>query len=164
MRIYIAIAVGLLICGSSQDARAQTSAAASQVVVLEVKPVTRIALSGNPGALVITDGQAGNDHLLSVSDNSTAMSITTNRENMKVVASIDEQMPAGTRLLIALEGGKGTGAGTVDISQATMPVDLIVGIGKGFETNRSIQYTFAASASVGQVASQSRVVTLTLTD
>ena len=145
------------------EAAAQNGSVATQTVTVEVKPITKITISGSPEALVINSGVAWPE-LTSVDDNSTRYSITTNLENTKIVASISDRMPAGTKLLISLGSVKGVSAGTVDLSDATEPVSVVAGIGRGNDPAQPIRYTFAADASVGTIESDSRVVTLTLTD
>ena len=144
-------------------ALAQTGSSVVQTLNIEVKPITKIAVSGNPGALYITDASAGSD-VLSVSDNNSNYSMMTNLDNMKIVASIDNPMPAGTRLMMKLESSKGSSSGLVDVSNAMSPVEVVTALGKGSDLNQSITYTFAANASVGQISVDSRVVTLTLTN
>ena len=134
-----------------------------QTLNIEVKPITKIAVSGNPGALYITDASAGSD-VLSVSDNNSNYSMMTNLDNMKIVASIDNPMPEGTRLMMKLESSKGSSSGLVDVSNAMSPVEVVTALGKGSDLNQSITYTFAANASIGQINVDSRVVTLTLTN
>jgi hypothetical protein len=135
----------------------------TQSVTIEVKPITKITVTGNPNALVISDAVAGGA-LSSVSDNHTAYSLTTNLDNMKIVASINDQMPAGTQLKVQLSSSKAESAGSVDLSNATTPVDVVTGISRCSDTNQSINYTFAANADVGEIPTQARVVTLTLTN
>ena len=144
-------------------ALAQTSSSVSQSVTVEVKPITQIAVTGNPGPLFVTDMSSGSD-ALSVSDNSTKYSMLTNLENMKIVASINGPMPQGTRLMVKLETSAGLSNGFVDVSNASTPVDVVTGINKGSDRNKSITYAFAADPSVTQVNADSRVVTLTLTN
>jgi hypothetical protein len=144
-------------------ALAQNSVSVSQTVVVEVRPVTKIIVSGNPGPLFVTDMGSGSD-ALTVSDNSTKYSMLTNLENMKIVASINGPMPQGTKLMMKLETGSGLSNGFVDVSNASTPVDVVTGINKGSDRNQSITYAFAADPSVTQVNSDSRVVTLTLTN
>lgn len=136
---------------------------AQQSVSLEVKAVTKIAVSGNPGSLILSDAVAGAS-LMSVEDQSTSYSITTNLDDMKIVVSIDSPMPAGTRLMMNVASAKGASAGLVDISDATSPVDAVTGISRGSESAQPISYVFAADASVGSVPAQSRTITLTLTN
>jgi len=144
-------------------ALAQTGSSVVQTLNIEVKPITKIAVSGNPGALYITDASAGSD-VLSVSDNNSNYSMMTNLDNMKIVASINNPMPEGTRLMMKLESSKGSSSGLVDVSNAMSPVEVVTALGKGSDLNQSITYTFAANASIGQINVDSRVVTLTLTN
>jgi hypothetical protein len=144
-------------------ALAQTGSSVVQTLAVEVKPITKIAVSGNPGALYITDATAGSD-VLSVSDNQSKYSMMTNLDNMKIVASINSPMPVGTRLMVKLESSKGLSNGFVDVSNAMSPVEVVSGLGKGSDLDQTITYTFAANPSVGQINADARVVTLTLTD
>lgn len=136
---------------------------ASQAVTLEVQPVTKLSVSGNPGALIISDAAAGISQM-SVQDNSTSYNMTSNLDAVKIVASIDNPMPAGTQLLVNIASTKGASAGLVDISTATSAVNVVTGINKGTELGQSISYVFAASADVGGIPSQTRTITLTLTN
>jgi len=144
-------------------ALAQTGSSVTQTLTVEVKPITKIAVSGNPDAMYITDTNAGSD-VLSVSDNHSKYSMMTNMENMKIVASINTAMPAGTKLMIRLESARGLSNGFVDVSNAMSPVEVVTGLGKGSDLDQTITYTFAANASVGQINADARVVTLTLTN
>lgn len=153
----------LLLVVFSNAALAQGGSSASQSIVIEVKPITKLEVSGNPGSLVINDAVAGSS-LTAVSDNNTSYSMLTNLENMKIVASINNPMPQGTQLKLKLESLSASSAGSVDISSALTPVNVVTGIGKGSETNQRITYTFAANAEVGQIDSESRIITLTLTE
>ena len=158
--IRLSLAICLLI---PLVALAQTGSSVVQTLNIEVKPITKIAVSGNPGALYITDASAGSD-VLSVSDNNSNYSMMTNLDNMKIVASINDPMPEGTRLMMKLESSKGSSSGLVDVSNAMSPVEVVTALGKGSDLNQSITYTFAANASIGQLNVDSRVVTLTLTN
>jgi hypothetical protein len=135
----------------------------TQSVTIEVKPVTKIAVSGNPGPLIIND-LTSESNPASVRDNSTQYNLTTNLDHMKIVASINNNMPAGTKLMVMLSSSKGLSAGTVDLSDAVSPVDVVTGIGRCSDLNQSISYTFAANEGVDEVPVQTRVVTLTLSD
>lgn len=142
---------------------AQTGERAVQLVTMEVKPIAKISVSGNPGALVVNVARAGTEPV-SVKDEHTRYSITTNLENMKIVASINQQMPPGTRLMMSLASSKGKSVGVVDISNAISPVDVIRSISRGSDTNQQITYIFSANASAGEIQQQTRTITLTLTD
>ena len=144
-------------------ALAQTNSSVTQNVTVEVRAITQIAVTGNPGPLFVTDMGSGSD-ALTVTDNSTKYSMLTNLENMKIVASINGPMPQGTKLMVKLETSAGLSNGFVDVSNASTPLDVVTGISKGSDRNQSITYAFAADPSVMQVNADSRVVTLTLTN
>lgn len=135
----------------------------TQTLTLEVRPITRLSVTGNPNSLIINDADPGSN-LSSVSDENSKYSLTTNLDNMKIVASINDKMPAGTKLMLKLSSSKATSTGLVDVSSALSPVDVVTGLDRTSETNQSISYTFAANADVLEIPTQSRVVTLTLTN
>lgn len=153
----------LLIAVVGGSALAQNGSTATQVVTIEVKPITKISVTGNPNPLIISDAVPGQG-LTSVEDQNTRYNVTTNLDNMKIVASIDTKMPDGTKLLINLASSKASSAGLVDLTKATTPVDVVTGFSRGTDQNQTIQYVFAGNADLGEIPSQSRTVTLTLTD
>jgi hypothetical protein len=161
VKIITAIFLVVATCGTLM-AQSEGSSV-TQSVTIEVKPITKISVSGNPNPLLITDAVAGSD-LTSVSDANTKYSLTTNLDNMKIVASINDRMPTGTRLMIRLSSSKAASIGTVDLSGAVTPVDVVTGISKCSDVDQAIDYTFAANADVSEIAIQNRVVTLTLTN
>ena len=159
--IYVLILVVLLV---NNGLWAQsTGITTNQSLMLEVKPITKIVITGSLAPLVITDAVDGSD-LLSVSDDNTKYSFVTNLDNLKIVASINHQMPAGTKLMIKLTSNRATSMGLIDLSSALAPVAVVTGKKKGCDIDQSISYTFAANAEVIDIAAQSRTVTLTLTN
>jgi hypothetical protein len=142
-------------------------ATANQNLTLAVNTIYKIATSGNPGALTISTGTAGTDALTSVSDASTTYSMTQNFGNtVKITANLDAVLTAGYMLQINLASGKGTSAGTVDISNATSAsaATVVSAIAKGADAGKAITYTFSANASAGTLTSTAKVVTLTITN
>ena len=135
----------------------------TQSVTIEVKPITKMSVSGDPGPLIINASETTSEPL-SIRDDKTTYSLTTNLDMMKIVASINDKMPDGTKLMVSLASSKGQSAGIVDLSDATSPVDVVTGIGRCSQNNETISYTFAATEGVEDVPLQSRVVVLTLTD
>ncbi|HWP81387.1 MAG TPA: hypothetical protein VNN76_01910 [Bacteroidota bacterium] len=157
--------VALVAIFGTQAAFAQASA--TQTVSLAVNAVYKIATSGSPAPLVITEGTAGSDNLTSVSDNSTTYSITQNVGNtLKITAHMDAALPSGYTLNINLASTKGTSLGNVNISNATAgsAVDVVTGIARGADAAQTIGYTFAATASAGTLTSTTKTITLTLTN
>ena len=158
------IVLFLFVAFASVELRSQGfSNTAAQRVTLEVKPISKISVAGNPSHLSIKDESRGSDPT-SISDENPTYSLSTNVGNMKIVASINDRMPAGTKLMIKLASSKSASAGVVDLSNATAPVNVVTGIGKGVETDQTISYTFAANADVTEVPATSRMITLTLTN
>ena len=146
---------------------AKAQATATQTVTLAVNAVYQISTTGNPAPLTITTGTAGSDNLTAVTDNSTKYSITQNFGNtVKVTANLNSALAAGYTLKLALASTKGTSAGSVDISNATSgsAVSVVTGIQKGADAGQMITYTFSALASAGTLSSNSKTVTLTLTN
>jgi hypothetical protein len=81
--------------------------------------------------------------------------LSTNFKNWKIMASIDEPMPAGTKLIIKVSSMKGTSLGIVDLSDGT-PKNVVIGYGKAIETSQDISCTVLSETRLG------RTVTLNL--
>ena len=140
-----------------------SGSSATQLVQLEVKPIAKIAISGNPGAFLI-NSTSNDNNSLAVTDANTTYSLTTNVDNLKIIASIDHSMPQGTKLEIKLATGASNSLGFIDVSNALAPVSLVTGINRGKESNLPIVYMFSVGPEVTSVAPQARNITLTLTD
>ena len=157
----------ILICGlllTSGAVQAQSGrASVQQHITIEVRPITAISVTGNPQALIIKEIPTGKNYT-TVTDENTSYSVLTNRENMRIVASINQPMPFGTKLMIDLESSKGMSAGMVDISEALTPVTAVSGVGHGSDRQKTIRYSFAANSNAGDIGMDSRIVTLTVTD
>ena len=161
------VILGVAILSMALVSNVMAQATATQTVSLAVNAVYKIAVTGNPGGLTITDGTAGTNALTTVSDNTTRYSITQNvAGTVKVTANLDAALSAGYTLQMNLASTKGTSAGTVDVS-ATSPgsaVNVVSAIGMGADATQMITYTFGANASAGTLLSTNKVVTLTLTN
>jgi opacity protein-like surface antigen len=128
----------------------------TQIVTFEVQAVNDISVSGDPGPLVTIAGS-------SATDNSTTYSITTNEANKKITGELDADMPPNTTLEINLAAP--TGASSLgDVALSSAPADLVTGIGILSESGLAITYTFTADVGAGVIASDTRTVTLTITD
>lgn len=129
---------------------------ATQTVTFEVQALNDISVSGDPSPLVTTAGAF-------TTDNTTTYDITTNEAGKKITGAIDANMPADTTLEINLAAPTGaTGAG--DVALSTVDADLVTGIGALTESGLTITYTFSADVTAGVIASDTRTVTLTITD
>jgi len=163
--LLVLASVAALVFAVSGTGFAQASV--NQNVTLSVDPIYLISVSGDPAPLTITSGTAGDDNLDPVTDNSTNYSLTQNvNSSVKITAEIDAALAAGYTLEVNLASAQGTSAGDVDISSATSgsAADVVTAIALGADAGQTIQYTFSALASAGQLAATNRVVTLTLTN
>jgi hypothetical protein len=133
---------------------------ATQQLAMEVKPVTRLIVSGTPRPLLVTAGGS----LMSAIDRNSHYSLVTNLRSMRIAASIDRPMPHGTSLAIILESSRGTSRGEVDITNSTESTEVVSGIRPGSDRDQGITYRFSALPGVSEIASGERTVTLTLTD
>jgi hypothetical protein len=135
-------------------ASAQT---ATQTFNLAVNSIYKIAVSGSPADMIITDAVPGSDPT-PVTNNLTTYSITHNNKALgaKISASLAPALASGYTLTIALNGQP-----AVDISTAAK--DAVTGIAAGSASARPIAYSFSATAAAGPMASTSETVTLTVT-
>jgi hypothetical protein len=156
-RKSITVAGLLLICVAGTAAQTVT---ANLQIAMEVKPVTRLVVSGAPLPLSVTSGGGAT----SATDRSTRYSLVTNLRNMRIAASIDRPMPTGTSLAIMLESSRGTSRGEVDITASTGSAEVVAGIEPGGDSDQRITYRFSAQPGISEIASQVRTVTLTLTE
>ncbi len=152
--------VGIVLLVASQIANAGNTA--TQTVTFEVQAINEISVSGNPGNLIVSTATAGSEPDVAT-DNSTSYSITTNESSKKITGSISAAMPANTTLQINLTAPTG-GSSAGDVTLTTTAADLVTGIATVAESGLTITYKFSATVSAGVVTSDSRTVTLTLTD
>jgi hypothetical protein len=134
----------------------------NQTVTLQVSAINEIAVSGDPGALVVSTATAGAEPD-TATDNSTDYDITTNESNKRITGVLDSAVPANTELYIFLAAPTG-GTSAGDVQLTTTAADLVTGISTLAESNHTITYKYYASIAAGIVASTTRTVTLTLTD
>lgn len=151
--LVAAIAVTALAPGR---ASAQT---ASQTVHFQVNAVNQIAVSGNPTPLAITTATAGGA-LTSVTSTGTSYAITTNEANQKISASLDQALPAGVTLEVALAAPPGaSSAGSVQLG--TAGADVVTGISTTAAGALPITYRLNATPQV-QLNATARTVTFTI--
>lgn len=158
--------VGMLTCVVAlwcSVSSAQHGDAVTQSVTIEVQPVSKLYLSGNPGPFLLHP-VIGSGEPVSATDASTTYSIVTNQGNMKITVSIDRRMPEGTTLSLAMESKAGISQGLCDVSAAIRPVTAVTNIARGVDSNQKIRYQLGASEGAGTIINESRTLTLTLTN
>lgn len=146
------LAVGLVPAG----VRAQT---ATQTVHFQVNAVNQIAVTGDPSPLVINTATAGSG-LTSATSAGTSYAITTNQANQKITASINQGMPEGVTLEVALGAPAGaTTTGSVPLG--TAGADVVTGITTAASSSLPITYRLSATPQV-QLGPTVRTVTFTI--
>jgi hypothetical protein len=153
-RIAAALALVTLTAVSAQ---AQT---ANQTVTFQVNAINKISFAGTP-SLTITTAVAGSAPT-SVTDATASWAVTTNQTGAKITASIPVDMVSGLTLssnLVAPAGA--TSAGYMALSSVS--ADLVTGITKLNAGTLGVTYKLDATAAAGVIASDTRVVTYTIT-
>jgi hypothetical protein len=160
MKFYIHIVIPLAVCCTTL--LAQTESRATQTLTIEVKPIVRLSVSSmNPRPMIVDMPVSGRSL---ATDRSTRYSVLSNVNHKKIVVSINRSMPFNTRLMINLASGKGVSKGSVDISNALIPVDVVTDIGRGNDRDQTITYSFEAGAMAPPFDLDSRTVLLTLSE
>jgi hypothetical protein len=121
-----------------------------------------IAVSGNPGALVINAAIAGSQPT-SVSNATTTYTVTTPAPNRtyKLTAQLNANMPPGATLTATFAAPTGaTSAGPVALDITAR--DVVTGIPKSTNATRSITYQLDALVTAGVLPSSTRTVTITV--
>jgi hypothetical protein len=111
----------------------------------EIKPLSFISVNTGSNRFLVFHSKMVERHY----------NLSTYSQNWKIIASIDEPMPARTKLLIQVSSKKGTSLGIVDLSDGT-PKNVVVGYGKVVETDQNISCTVISGTRLG------RTVTLNL--
>ena len=154
-RRSLAIAVAFAVTAAG-TAAAQTAA---QVVHFRVDAVSQLAVSGNPAPLIISAAIAGQDPS-GASGSTTTYAISTNESNQKIVASLNQAMPAGTNLEVALAAPSGA-ATRGNVALGTAGTDVVTGISTTATSALPITYRLSATVAA-DVASTARTVTYTI--
>jgi len=115
---------------------------------------------GNPSPLVINSATAGSAPT-SVTASGTSYAITTNEANQKIAASLDQALPSGVTLEVALAApGGATSAGNVALSTAAS--DVVTGISSVAASSLPITYRLSATAQAQMSMPEARTVTFTI--
>lgn len=137
----------------------------TQTVTFEVQAVNEISVTGNPAALTVNTATAGSDPD-TVMDSSTAYSISTNESTKKITGQITTggNMPANVTLEVSMAApAGGSSSGYVSLN-STGASDLVTAISTIAEVSKTITYRLSATVGAGAVASDTRIVTITLSD
>ena len=156
MRVAGGLSVAVLVVLAA-TAHAQS---ATQTVTFQVNAVNQLAVTGSP-SLTITTAVAGNAPT-QVNANANTWAVTTNQTGAKVTASIAAAMPPGVTLSARMfPPAAATSTGMRPLGVAA--VDLVTGITKLNQSGMQLRYRLNATSAAGVIASDTRVVTFTIT-
>jgi len=140
------------------------TSASSQVHVtlnMRVESVNELAVSGNPGNLVVFINPATGLSNEAV-DVTTTYGITTNEKNKKITAVLDQPMP--DNMFLSIEFSPPSGASSLGrVLLSTVVRDLVIGLSYLGENWRAITYRFSSGKGASSM-NGSRNVTFTLID
>jgi hypothetical protein len=165
MKQYVLLgAVLALMVAMSTLAFGQTiQASAVQTVTLGVNPVYRLAVTGSPN-LLITNGAAGVDTLVSAEDGTTSRySMTANEPVAHLTVQLSSALGTGVDLTLLVASNRGTSAGTVSIRSGN-PVNVVNTLSRGSDNNQPITYILSARADASPFTSTPYTLTWTLQD
>jgi hypothetical protein len=112
------------------------------------------------GPLAVTTAVAGSQPA-SVIGNSSYSSVVTFSGQMRVVCSLNANMPTGTTLAVKLTAPSG-GTSQGDVIISTIPKDIVIAATPVFFTNVTIKYTFTPTVAAGVLPVTTRTATYTL--
>lgn len=154
----ISATAAVMLLSSVGSAGAQT---ATQTVTFRVNPISEIAISGSPAPIVV-DAPRTSGTRSRASMGGTSYAITTNEENQKIVAALDQPMPNGVQLVVALAAPSGARS-RGDVALSTRAADVVTSIQPGAARALPITYTLSASDVARRGAAGTRIVTYTVT-
>jgi hypothetical protein len=156
-RLAMAVTGVMALGFSASPLQAQT---AYQTVTFSVVPMSRVAVSGVVAPLIVTSAAAGQAPTSATVGGAT-YAITTNESNQKISASLDQTLPAGVSLAVAL-GAPAGAASMGSTALSTAAADVVTGISALTASALPITYTLSAT-SAAPVAASSRKITFTIT-
>ena len=132
------------------------SQSATQTIHLEIRPISRLAVTG---ALTFTL-PAANPGTASVVTSSATYAITTNEDNRRITVALDEAMPAGSSLRMRMTAPGGS-AGD-ELTLTTKPQTAVGGIARLNAKDLGIEFALVIGERAVIPAATTRTVKVTL--
>ncbi|MGI9141276.1 MAG: hypothetical protein ACR2GJ_09220 [Gemmatimonadaceae bacterium] len=151
--------IALVALGTAFASRAEAQTA-TQTVTFQVSAINQVAVTGSP-SLTVNTATAGSAPTAATATGSWA--VTTNQTGAKITGSIASAMPDGVTLTANLTAPAGGATSAGAVSLGIVATDLVTGITKLNASALALTYGLAATAAAGVVASDTRVVTFTVT-
>ena len=134
----------------------------NQTITYQVQAINEIAVSGNPGALIVNTAVPGSQPT-AATDATTSYSITTNNSDKKITGVLSAAMPSNTALKLNLTAPTG-GSSAGQVTLTATDQDLVTDISTLAQSGLGVAYEFSATLSAGIITSSVRTVTLTVAD
>lgn len=142
---------------------AMAASTATQTVTYQVSTINEIAVSGDPGSLIINSAVSGAGSApAEATDASTTYALTTNGTGETISAGLDSDMPSGVTLSINLAAPTG-GSSDGDVSLSSTAAEVVNSISGVAQSGLGITYKLDATMAAAVMASAAtKTVTLTL--
>lgn len=131
---------------------------AQQLVTFSVSATNQIGPIEGAAPVFSLDGKLGQ-----CAECKNMYTIFTNEENKKVVAYLDQDMPAGVILCVSLSPPK-NGRSTGKQKLSSVPADLLVEVSKVSEAQLELSYEMMITEESGVIKQGTRTVTFVMTD
>jgi len=160
MRIFLFLSL-LLFFHVSLPAGAFAANTAGQNITVNINNIN--VMTVNSGSVSISPGTVplAGAPVEPGTDSSSTYSLSTNGTNMKITASLDQNMPEGSTLSATLEPPKsGSSPGAVALS--ITPATIVSGITRTFDRSRKITYMLTIGPGI-KTSTFTRTITFTIT-
>lgn len=131
-------------------------------VTCEVMEINELAINNGGVSLIVNKAKAGSE--LDAATGTATYGITTNGSDMKIVAQLESDIPAGTSFMIQVSAPKGAVSSGETALNATDATILVTGISRVAEQGMDIAYKFSATVTAGIIPQTTNIVTFTLTE
>jgi hypothetical protein len=148
----VASIIPLLAAALTAPASGQT---ATQAIRIEIRPISRLAVTGNTSFTVPKAAKAG------VVTASASYAITTNEVNRQITVAIDEPMPEGVTLRMRMDAPLGAEAED-QVTLSTDPQTAVTGISRLNAKDLGIDFELVTGANAVIPATTTRTVKVTL--
>lgn len=155
MTIFAGVALSVLLSTAAVAGSSDTA-----TITLEVKAINEINID-NDVSMTIDTATAGSEP--TDATGASTYDITTNGQDKKITAQLDQNMPSDTTLSLTAKAPIG-GISAVNVVLDSSAKPAVTHITKVAASDLPLAFTFSAEVTAGVLPSFTRILTLTLTD
>jgi hypothetical protein len=130
---------------------------ATQLITLEIRPISRLAVSGTT-AFTLPATRSAKASVLTAS---ATYAVTTNEENRRIMVALDGELPKGVSLRMRMAAPAGAHANE-EVTLTTEPKPAVVGISRFNGNALGIEYSLITAEGAVISANTTRTVKVTL--